>query len=138
MALFGQHAILQMRSSSRATPYGYVRRDGVLVVEPEEANTVESFFRMYREGMSLRQIAEVANQQDIPTSRGGQWQASTIQHILRNPNYVGRVRRNNMVRDGGPPGLIDPELFKAVQTGLTRRAKRAGKAIREGPFAPSV
>ncbi|MFQ5552675.1 MAG: recombinase family protein [Thermoplasmata archaeon] len=138
VALFGQHAILQMRSGSRTTPYGYARRDGVVVVEPVEANTVASFFRRYREGMSLRQIAEVANQQGIPTSRGGQWQASTIRHILRNPNYVGQLRRNNMVRDGGPPGLIDPELFKAVQKGLTRRAKRAGKAIREGPFSPSI
>jgi hypothetical protein len=138
VALFGQHAILQMRSSSRATPYGYLRQDGVLVVEPEEANIVAGFFRRCQEGMSLRQIAEVANEQGIPTSRGGEWQASTIRHILRNPTYVGRVRRNNMVRDGGPPGLIDPELFKAVQTGLTRRAKRARKAIREGPFSPSV
>ncbi|MFQ5908084.1 MAG: recombinase family protein [Thermoplasmata archaeon] len=138
VALFGQHAILQMRLNSRTTPFGFVRREGILVQKPEEADAVTGFFRMYRDGMSLRQIAEGANQRGLPTSRGGRWQASTIRHILRNPLYIGRVRRNHMVRDGGPPGLVEPELFEAVQRGLTRRAKRAGKAIREGPSAPSV
>ncbi|MFQ5920111.1 MAG: hypothetical protein ACE5I4_08750 [Thermoplasmata archaeon] len=58
--------------------------------------------------------------------------------MLRNPTYIGRVRRNNMVREGGPPGFINPDLFETVQRELTRRAKRAGRSIGEGPFAPTV
>ncbi len=99
---------------------------------------VATFFRMYDGGMSLRQIAEAANRQGVPTSRGGRWQASTIRHMLRNPTYIGRVRRKGMVREGGPPRLIDAELFELVQRGLTLRAKRAKEAMREASPTPPV
>ncbi len=127
-----------MRPHRRTAPYGYTRRDGDLIREAEEARTVAAFFRMYEGGMSLRQIAEVANRKRVPTSRGGRWQASTIRHMLRNPTYIGRVRRRGMVREGGPPGLIDPELFETVQRGLAIRAKRANEAMREGSLPPPV
>ncbi|MFQ5986187.1 MAG: recombinase family protein [Thermoplasmata archaeon] len=138
VALFGREAILGMRPRTRMTPYGYRRKKGALVPDPEEAFAVADFFRLYQDGMSLRQIADLANQQSIPTSRGGRWGASTIRHILRNPIYVGRLRRGVIVREGGPPGLIHPKLFEAVQNGLTRRAKRARGTIREGPSGPPV
>ena len=138
MALFGREAVLQLRPKARSIPYGYDKQDDALVPDSEEAAHVTAFFRMYQAGMSLRQIAEVANRQGLPTSRGGQWQASTLRHMLRNPIYVGRVRRNGMVREGGPPALIHPQLFETVQNGLTRRGKRARKPIPDGPLAPSV
>ena len=138
VALFGQQAVLGLRPRRRTAPYGYTRRDGRLVRKAEEARTVATFFRMYDGGMSLRQIAEAANRRGVPTSRGGRWQASTIQHMLRNPTYIGRVRRKGMVREGGPPGLIDSELFEMVQRGLTLRAKRANEAMREGSLPPPV
>ncbi len=136
--MFGRQAVLGMRPRLRTAPYGYTRRDGGLVREAGEARTVAAFFRMYDGGMSLRQIAEAANRQRVPTSRGGRWQASTIRHMLRNPTYIGRMRRKGMVREGGPPGLIDPDLFEMVQIGLTRRAKRSNEATREGSLLTSV
>ncbi len=138
MALFGREAVLQLRPKARSIPYGYDKQDDALVPDSEEADHVTAFFRMYQAGMSLRQIAEVANRQGLPTSRGGRWQASTLRHMLRNPIYVGRVRRNGMVRESGAPGLIDPGLFETVQNGLTRRGKRAREPIREGSLAPNV
>ncbi len=138
MALFGREAVLRLRPKARSIPYGYDRQDDALVPDPEEAAHVTAFFRLYQAGMSLRQIAEVANRQGLPTSRGGQWQASTLRHMLRNPIYVGRIRRKGMVREDGVPGLIEPELFEKVQNGLTRRGKHAREPIREGPLPPSV
>ncbi len=138
MALLGREAVLRLRPKARSIPYGYDKQDDALVPDSEEAANVTAFFGMYRAGMSLRQIAEVANRQGLPTSRGGQWQASTLRHMLRNPIYVGRVRRNGMVREGEVPGLIEPELFETVQNGLTRRGKHVREPIREGPLAPRV
>lgn len=127
-----------MHPKARSIPYGYAERGGALVPRPEEAAHVTAFFHMYQAGMSLRQIAEAVNRRGVPTSRGGQWQASTLRHMLRNPIYIGRVRRKGMIRGGGPPALIDPELFETVQAGLTRRGKHARNPIREGPVAPRV
>ncbi|MFQ5918483.1 MAG: recombinase family protein [Thermoplasmata archaeon] len=138
IAFYGRQALHDMRPGQRTAPYGYTRREEGLVREDGEARAILAFFRMYDEGMSLRQVAEAANRQRVPTSRGGRWQASTIRHILRNPVYIGRVRRKNMVRGGGPPALIDSTLFEAVQRGLTRRAKRASKAMRRVPSSPPV
>ncbi len=138
LALFGREAVVRLRPKARSIPYGYVKQDDALVPDSEEAAHVTAFFRMYQAGMSLRQIAEVANRQGLPTSRGGQWQASTLRHMLRNSIYVGRVRRKGMVREGGSPGLIDPALFETVQRGLTRRAKRANETMRESYSPPPV
>lgn len=138
VALLGRQAVLEMRPHVRATPYGYARGDRGLVRKSEEARTVAAFFRMYDEGLSLRQIAEEANRQRVPTSRGGQWQASTIRYILRNPIYIGDVRRKDLVREGASPRLVDPLLFGAVQKGLTRRANRARETVQGNPSPPPV
>lgn len=137
-ALFGREMILGLRPKTRTIPYGFADRNGALVPESEEAAQVAAFFRMYQGGMSLRQIAEAASRQDVPTSRGGQWRASTVRHILRNPIYIGRLRRNGMVREGGPPAIVNRELYETVQRGLTRRAKRASSAVVKPPAAQSV
>lgn len=126
MALFGREAVLQLRPRRRSAPFGYTQEDGALVPVSEEARVLADFFRMYQEGKSLRQIADVLNRNEVPTSRGGRWRASTIRHILRNPIYVGRMRRNGTVRDGGgPPPLVSVDLFEEVQKRLASRAKRA-------------
>lgn len=123
LGLVGQQAVFRMRPRTRTVAYGYAKEDGALVPDSKEARVVAEFFRMYREGMSLRQIAEVMNRRNLPTSRGGRWWASTIRHILRNPIYIGRVRRNDMFRESGKPSLIEPEVFEEVQTRLTARTR---------------
>ncbi|MFQ6012446.1 MAG: recombinase family protein [Thermoplasmata archaeon] len=137
-ALVGREAVLRMWPRTRTTPFGYAEEDGTLVPDSREARAVSDFYCMYREGMSLRQIAEVMNRRHLPTSRGGRWRASTIRYILRNPIYIGLVRRNGMVREGGPPGLVEVPLFETVQRRLTRRAKRAQRAVQEASSLPGI
>lgn len=78
-------------------PYGYRlervqdgrRQRPRLAIHDEEAETVRRIFRLHKEGLSLRRIAQALG--DVPSPRGGTWSAQTLKQILDNPVYRGKV-----------------------------------------------
>ena len=98
--------------------YGYkiVRRlkeDGSVTtgdreIDLEEAEIVRRIFAEYAAGMAPRKIAARLNAEGVPSPRGGQWNASTINGsrqrrngILNNELYLGRItyNRQRFVKD---------------------------------------
>lgn len=98
--------------------YGYdvapqVNADGSVefghrTINQDEAAVIRRIFQDYAAGAAPRAIAHKLNAEGIPSPRGTEWRASTINGsaardygILRNPIYVGRIRygRVRMVRD---------------------------------------
>ena len=83
--------------SGRA-PYGYrINRDalGGLEVMEEEAETVRWIFEAYvNNGLSIYGIVDALNQNGAKPQDGGNWQKSTIAHILVNPVYSGTFYYN--------------------------------------------
>lgn len=76
-----------------SVPYGYRKsEDGELVEDPDTAPIVRRIFRERDADESLRAIAEGLNNDGIPTRRGGNWHASTVSYILKNPKYRGVMR----------------------------------------------
>lgn len=66
------------------TPYGY-ERDGGSLVPVEGEQTVISRMRLYRaNGWTFRKIADVLNEETVPTKRGGKWFAQTVKDVLEN------------------------------------------------------
>jgi len=68
------------------------------VVNPEEAKLVQRIFRLYGEdGLGLRSVAILLNEEGIPNPRAGKngdrggWSHTTIRAILRNERYTGKV-----------------------------------------------
>jgi len=85
--------------------YGYdmVAGDerGKRVINSEQADIVRRIFTQYARGYSPRAIAKELNTDGIPSPRGGQWQASTINGnikrgngILPNQLYIGKIVYN--------------------------------------------
>ena len=77
-------------------------------INEAEAEVIRRIFAEYAVGDAPRAIAQRLNAEGIPSPRGTEWRASTINGsaardygILRNPIYVGRIRygRVRMVRD---------------------------------------
>ena len=77
-------------------------------VKQEEAAVVRRIFAEYATGKSPRRIAADLNAEHIPSPRGGQWNASTINGhrgrrngILQNELYTGKLVHNRvrMLRD---------------------------------------
>lgn len=70
---------------------GYTKdEEGMLVIEPEEAEIVKRIYREYLEGASLLQIGKGLEADGILTAAGkAQWRPTTLQKILRNEKYIG-------------------------------------------------
>jgi len=74
-------------------PFGYVMETKKLVIVSEEAKTVRLIFEKFasRE-MGMRAIAVYLNDLGIKSKRGNQFINRSIDYILNNPVYIGKVR----------------------------------------------
>ncbi|MQY58086.1 MAG: recombinase family protein [Clostridia bacterium] len=70
-----------------APPLGFLAEDKKLYRVDGEFEVVEHIKRLKRKKLSLRQIANRLNEQEVPTKRGGSWYAGTVRYILRNSRY---------------------------------------------------
>ena len=84
-------------------------------IDPVEAAIVRRIFNEYAEGMAPRQIATRLNREAVPSPRGGEWNASTINGnrlrrngILNNELYTGWITYNRQ------RFVKDPETGKRV------------------------
>jgi len=78
-------------------PLGYRRgMNGVIEIEPEEADIVTMIFRGRNQGLSMNKIANYLNQFGIKTKNGKKWYSASVKVILDNQEkYEGSLRNNN-------------------------------------------
>jgi site-specific DNA recombinase len=157
------------------TPYGFRRRyaeqpskhgrfpAAQLVADESTAGHVRRLFARYAYGppMSMRQLAVWANSQPelARPAGGGPWSSHTLEYMLRNPVYIGRVSWNKnpqgrfvhagpgdyFTADGRHDALIDVDTWEAVQARLAavqgppaRRGRSGSVAIAAGRLVCSV
>ena len=84
-------------------------------IDPDQAAVVKRIFTEYTDGMAPRLIAGRLNAEGVPSPRGGQWNASTINGsrqrrngILNNELYRGRITYNRQ------RFIKDPETGKRI------------------------
>lgn len=100
--------------------YGYQRDEaGRIQVVPGESRVVARIFRWRAAGRSLDWIAARLDGERIPTRKGGAWKLSTVQGILGNPFYAGKVRAEGALVLGQHEGIIPEGLFRGCQAGTT-------------------
>ena len=63
-------------------PFGWDWKEGKLTKNPAEQKTIRWMRQMQKAGKSLREIARVLNEKNVPTKNGGVWQANTVRKIL--------------------------------------------------------
>ena len=121
-----------------APPYGYTLSVGAddhigpnirtFVPHPIEAEYVREIFRRFAAGEGLFPLAKWLNDCGQRTHRGGRFENRTVEYILRNPIYIGKVRWNPkrrsrrnyddpdlMIVQGSHEPLITPELWDQCQ-----------------------
>lgn len=77
----------------QSTPaFGYRARDGQLVPVPEEAELVKEIFGRFIAGEGAFQIARRMNLLGVKTHRGSAFENRTVEYIIRNPVYIGKLR----------------------------------------------
>lgn len=132
----------------QATPsFGYCAEDRHLVVVPEEAEIIREIFRRFIAGDAMFAIAKDLTQRGVRTHRGNPFENRTIDYILNNPVYLGklrwtptgRTRRNfknedSIIADALHEPIIDAETWDAAQARcaeLKKAYKRYGKPSSE-------
>lgn len=107
--------------------FGYEREIGEKIqhIKEDEAIIVREIFDMFvNQGLSAHAIATSLNVRGIKSKRGSIFNTKTINLILKNPNYVARVRYSvkNPERyfeaEGKHEPIIDIETFEKAQIKL--------------------
>ncbi len=81
------------------------------------------------DGLSLRQIAQRLNDEEVPTAKGGtRWRPNAVSAILKNPRLIGRYADADG-HDLGPatwPAVVDEARWVEAQAILRRRGAAHG------------
>lgn len=171
-------SVMEGKWVGNKTPYGYRRvkmekeKGFTLEPDPDEAPIVRLIYELYtigeekpagswrRLGVSL--IVRRLNDMLIPSRTGDKWVIATIQGILHNPVYIGKIRWNNrpqvkqmvngqmtqmrprakdcIVVDGLHNGIIDKSTFELAQKYLSVNPPRPvpGKKETKNPLCGIV
>ena len=117
------------RGGLQSTPsFGYRVENNVLVPVPGEAALVRSIFDRFIAGEGLFPIAKWLNEMGVKTHRGNMFENRTVEYILRNPVYIGKMRwnptgrtrrdftnENIILADAEHEPLISQETWDAAQ-----------------------
>lgn len=123
--------------------FGYSIKDKQYVVNPETAPIVKKIFADYLNGVPVVTIARQLNDMKIRTTRGGLWENRTVEYILYNPVYIGKIRWNPkrrtrrnysdkdiMIVDGSHEPIIDTDTFEKVQERLAEQKRTYKRYIK--------
>src|SRR5690606_25375021 len=98
------------------------RHKGKLTVHPEQAEIVRWIFDRYIAGDGTRRIAVELTERGIPTPLGRRiWRYNSIQAILKNPVYVGKIRYNGEIYEGTHDPIISVGVWEETQRQLRIR-----------------
>ena len=115
---------------------GYDRVGKLWLVNEEEAKLVNKIFELYLHNPSTSTVANILNEGGYRTKEriskkdkvlGGQkFSRNNIVQILTNPEYLGKVKRKDVIRDGKHEAIISEETFNLVQEQI-KRSQRTEK-----------
>lgn len=117
--------------------FGYNIENKRYVINPDTAPFVKKIFEDYLNGVPMRQITQNLNALKVKTTRGNKWENRTVEYILRNPVYIGKIRWNPkrrtkrnfddpdiMIVDGQHEAIIDEDTFNKAQELLDKTKKK--------------
>ena len=124
--------------------YSYNLNTKKLVINEAEAAVVRRIFNEYNAGRSMARIADMLNNERIPSrySTGKGWRMSAIRDILINPAYKGTQYVNHHLHssklsDVKPPGAIEISVPKIVTEDLWYGAQEHRRNNRHMQTLPS-
>jgi len=92
-------------------PFGYKSEDRKLAIVPEEAKIIKTMFDVYSETRSRTRVREQLELMGAKTRKGKNFSKSTVEVILSNPVYAGKIVENGDQFDGIHEAIIDEETF---------------------------
>ena len=125
-------------------PFGYRMQDGIFFPDETAAPIVQMIFQDYLAGVPVKQIAVKLNDMGIRTRHGNAWENRTVEYLLTNPVYIGKLRRSKTgdrsdrfheqdeCIDGQHQPIIMQDVFEAAQAKRADTKKNYRKYARHG------
>ena len=102
------------RFTGGGVPYGYtINNSGALVLDEARAAVVLEVFKAKAGGDSLQRIADMLNQRQISSPRGGAWSKAGLSYLLKNRAYLGEYNYEGRIRK--IPRAVSHQLYKKCQ-----------------------
>ncbi len=115
-------------------PVGYRAEDRGLVVESDEAETVRTLFRLYRDHGCVNAVRAEAQRFGLVSKSGKPFSRGHIYRVLSNPIYIGRIPHGAASYEGAHAAIVDAELWQAVQDRLAdNRIERRQRSNAKDP-----
>lgn len=99
-------------------PLGYQVKDRKLLVKPQDAETLRDIFKCYLECRCVRLLHQDLIRRNIRSVSGNIISRGALYKMLSNPIYIGQIRHKDVCYPGQHKGIIDQELWDAVQKRL--------------------
>jgi site-specific DNA recombinase len=105
-------------------PIGYrIGQDGFLSPQEPQASLVRRIFSLYLEKrLGTRALANLLNEAGERTQAGKLWSNASVQGVLQNPVYIGRIRWRKDTYAAPHTPLVETETFEAAQALLSERS----------------
>ena len=103
------------------SPLGYRYENGLLIIDPYQADIVREIFDRFISGQSINYIWT-----QLQGRHPGKWSATKISTILRNSVYIGKVKFKGVEYDGIHQPIISEETFRAANQ-LFSSPERTGR-----------
>jgi site-specific DNA recombinase len=110
-------------------PFGYLYQDRTLSVIESEAEVVQTIHSLYLSGLSMQDIANHLDANNVSSKKGTGWSKEAVSNILHNPLYCGYVRWDGILRKGHHVPIISMDTYKHVQATMQIRI-RSSNGIR--------
>ncbi|MCX7615180.1 MAG: recombinase family protein, partial [Clostridiales bacterium] len=111
-----------------APAFGYEVKDHMLVPVSEKADLIREIFRQFVGGRGYYAIARWLNENGVTTNFGNKFESRSVEYIIRNPVYIGKLRwnpsgrsrrdfenENIILADGAHEALILDDIWNAAQ-----------------------
>lgn len=89
-----QHRQNKGKVCTNSSIVGYDLVNGELVINKEQAKTVEAIYDMYIEGIGFVTISKRLDEMNIRNTKGNKYNATTLKRILKNEKYKGVLVSN--------------------------------------------
>lgn len=124
-------------------PRGYRVENRKLLVVSEDAEVVRTIFNDYLQCSGVRDLALALQRKGITSRPRGKLSNDPISRgalytILRNPIYIGLIPHKSERHPGQHDGIVDPDIWHAVQEKLEASRKCRGRPRRKTEDSPLI
>lgn len=111
-------------------PAGYARKDGRLIIKPDEAEHIRTAFDLYEQLLSITKVQRELKKLGFPV-----WRFRRYRDILSNRLYCGYVSYAGKYYKGQHEAIISEEQFERVQILLSRHKGHNAHKAKESLFS---